>query len=66
MLAILSFIAGVSLAHAQEAVPGEYIVKLKSMASPSGVLNKMQGKMSLKGSIYLPMRKTALFLKVLG
>ncbi|MBK9321775.1 MAG: S8 family serine peptidase [Bdellovibrionaceae bacterium] len=50
MLAILSFIAGVSLAHAQEAVPGEYIVKLKSMASPSGVLNKMQGKMSLKGS----------------
>ncbi len=50
MLAVLSLVVGVSLAQAQEAVPGEYIVKLKSMASPSGVLNKMQGKMSLKGS----------------
>ncbi|MBC7370376.1 MAG: S8 family serine peptidase, partial [Bdellovibrionaceae bacterium] len=45
---------GLPFAQAQqsvpEVVPGEYIVKLKSMAGPSGVLSKMQGKVALKGS----------------
>jgi subtilisin family serine protease len=53
LTSILTFFVGLSLAHAQsgqEVVPGEYIVKLKEMAAPSGVLNKMQGKLNLKGS----------------
>lgn len=55
LTSVFVFFVGLSLANAQnsggqEAVPGEYIVKLKSMAAPSGVLNKMQGKMALKGS----------------
>jgi hypothetical protein len=33
-----------------EVVPGEYIVKLKSMAGPAGVLSKLQGKVAMKGS----------------
>lgn len=53
LLAVFTLTFGVSFAHAQqagEAVPGEYIVKLKSMAGPAGVLSKMQGKIALKGS----------------
>jgi subtilisin family serine protease len=53
MLTVAVLFAGLSFAHAQtspEVVPGEYIVKLKSMAGPAGVLNKMQGKIALKGS----------------
>ncbi|WP_413290781.1 S8 family serine peptidase [Bdellovibrio sp. HCB337] len=56
-MSFFAFFVGLSLANAQtnssatqEAVPGEYIVKLKDMAAPSGVLNKMQGKLNLKGS----------------
>lgn len=53
---LFTFFVGLSLAHAQapasspEVVPGEYIVKLKAMAGPAGVLNKMQDKVNLKGS----------------
>jgi subtilisin family serine protease len=54
MLILFVFFAGLSAAQAQQSeptfVPGEYIVKLKSMVSPNGVLNKMQGKVALKGS----------------
>lgn len=52
---LLAFFFSLSVAQAQTpkppaAVPGEYIVKLRDMAAPSGVLNKMQGKLNLKGS----------------
>ncbi len=54
---VFVFFVGLSLANAQssgasgpEAVPGEYIVKFKTMTAPSGALNKMQNKISLKGS----------------
>ncbi|RYZ86860.1 MAG: hypothetical protein EOP06_13725, partial [Proteobacteria bacterium] len=50
MLSVVASLVGISFAGAQQSVPGEYIVKLKSMASPAGVLNKMQGKIALKGS----------------
>jgi subtilisin family serine protease len=61
LLAVLAMTLGMTLgmsaAKAQqqvsqtaEVIPGEYIVKLKSMAGPAGVLSKMQGKIALKGS----------------
>lgn len=56
LTSLFTFFVGLSLAHAQtaaagpEVVPGEYIVKLKAMSGPAGVLNKMQNKIALKGS----------------
>lgn len=55
LLAVLTIAFGVSIAQAQstlsgEVIPGEYIVKLKSMAGPAGVLSKMQGKVAMKGT----------------
>jgi subtilisin family serine protease len=56
MLSVLAaMFIGMSLGHAQtsgahEAVPGEYIVKLKSMVGPSGIVSKMQNKMVMKAS----------------
>jgi subtilisin family serine protease len=54
LTSFFTFIVGMSLAHAQsptpEAVPGEYIVKFKEVSAPAGVLNKMQGKLQLKGA----------------
>jgi subtilisin family serine protease len=57
LTSIFAFFVTLSLAHAQnsgsvspEVVPGEYIVKFKAMAAPSGALNKVQNKIALKGS----------------
>lgn len=53
LTSIFAFFVGLSMAQAQstpQTVPGEYIVKFKSMASPSNALNKMQSKVSLKGA----------------
>jgi subtilisin family serine protease len=56
LLAVLALTFGFSVSNAQqntiktEAIPGEYIVKLKSMSGPAGVLSKMQDKISLKSS----------------
>lgn len=51
---IFAFFVGLSMANAQssgpEAVPGEYIVKFKPMAAPSGALNKVSNKINMKGS----------------
>jgi len=51
---ILAFFVSASMAHAQasspEVVAGEYIVKFKQMAAPSGALNKVQNKINMKGS----------------
>lgn len=54
LISIFTFFVGISFANAQsstqEMVPGEYIVKFKEMSAPSGVLNKMQSKLQLKGA----------------
>jgi len=54
MLTIFSFFVGLSMANAQssapEVVPGEYIVKFRPMTVPEGALNKVQNKISMKGS----------------
>lgn len=54
---VFTFFASLSVAHAQnngtknaEVVPGEYIVKFKAMAAPTAAFNKVQNKISLKGS----------------
>lgn len=37
-------------AHAQEVVKGEYIVKIKSMTSPAGIMGRVQNRMAVKAS----------------